>query len=421
MDACTAPVHDRTDRCPGVLQLHDAADGRLARVRLPGGRIAARGLAAVAEVAALGNGIVELTSRASLQVRGLSAGDGERCAELLSAGGLLSSVAHDRVRNILASPVAGRHARSIAATDAVVDALDRGLCADLRLAALPGRFLFAVDDGSGLAYPSRADVALVAEAPSASLRLWLGGSPTTICAAPARAAGCALDAARAFLDLLAESGDGAWRIADVDDGPALVARRLAGELATTGELRSMSNSERYAPTIRHDRTAAVAVGRLAQVVGGTAITVLPALGRLDREVVARLASLVGEVRLSTARTLTVVDVLDSDVAPLIAQLSGLGLVTASGSGWPGLSACAGLGACTRALVDVRAAAGSRAASRSGGSPPEHWSACERGCGRPAGAPVSVVATADGVRVETDGDVAVAGDVEGALALLGAGA
>ena len=31
------------DRCPGVLTLHETADGRLARVRLPGGRIDARG------------------------------------------------------------------------------------------------------------------------------------------------------------------------------------------------------------------------------------------------------------------------------------------------------------------------------------------------------------------------------------------
>ena len=227
MDACTAPVRDRTDRCPGVLRLHEAADGWLARVRLPGGRISARGLVAVAEVASLGNGIVELTSRASLQVRGLPAGCGARCAELLAAGGLLPSLAHDRVRNILASPLAGRHRLSLLATDEVVEALDRALCADPALAALPGRFLFAVDDGSGLAEPARADVALVAEASAPAgaaggaagaaggpagaagrapggapiLRLWLAGSPTTLLAAPADAPRRALDAARAFLDL----------------------------------------------------------------------------------------------------------------------------------------------------------------------------------------------------------------------------
>ena len=389
MDACPAPVREPTDRCPGVLRLHEAADGRLARVRLPGGRISARGLLAIAEVAALGNGIVELTSRASLQLRGLPAGCDSRCSALLAAGGLLPSAAHDRVRNILASPVAGRHPRSLCHTDEVVAALDRALCADPRLAALPGHFLFAVDDGTGLADARRADVALVAEGPGApaSFRLWLAGLPTTLRATAPNAPRRALEAARAFLLLRTEPG-ACWRLADVEDGPA----RLAGSLG--GELRPVSNCERYPLTTRQ-----------RQRDGATAITVLPALGRLDRDALVGLASLVGEVRLSTQRTVTVVDVPAGDVAALTVRLAALGVVTTAGSGWRGLSACAGLGACANARVDVRAAAAARARVRGADAPVEHWSACERRCGQPAGAAVSVVATADGLRVETSGDAA----------------
>jgi sulfite reductase beta subunit-like hemoprotein len=476
MDSCRAPVRDRADRCPGVLALHEAADGWLARVRLPGGRITSAGLLAVAEVAALGNGLVELTSRASLQVRGLPAGFGSRAAELL--GDLIPSIAHDRVRNVLASPVAGRHPAALCETDEVVAALDHGLCADPRLVALPGRFLFAVDDGSGLAGARLADMALVAEVPSrdaasrapevaarhaagpaarspgsrapevaarhaagpaarppgsrapevaarpeasplarspgaksgfaggspaVSFRLWLGGARTTLTADRFEAPALALGAARSFLELCAEQEIRPWRLADVEDGAARLARRFGGGLA----LR-----------VGRIRPPALELGALPQLDGRSAVTVLPALGRVEGDAVRELAALASEVRLSAARTLTVVDVAGADAAGLTAQLAVLGFVTASGSGWVGLSACAGLGACARARVDVRAAAARRAEVRGADAPSEHWSACSRGCGRPADVAVAVAATADGVQVERRGEAHLVGDVAEALALLG---
>jgi precorrin-3B synthase len=364
-----------TDRCPGILRLHAAADGALARVRLPGGRLAPAALVAIAAAARRGNGVIELTSRAGLQLRGLGPGDGAAVADLLWAAGLLPSPLHDRVRNVLASPLAGRSPAALAATDEIVAALDRGLCGDAGLADLPGRFLFAVEDGSATLGAARADVTLAAEAAD-RLRLRLAEQPTTRCAAPADAAALALDAARAFMALVREDGADAWRIADLDDGAARLAQRLGGSLAR--------------PDACIARTGvAPEPGVLAQVDGRTAITALPPLGRLDAATAERLAELAtdagtDELRLSPARTLTLLDVRAGAAERCVARLDALGLVTAPGSGWHGLSACAALGACARAERDVRAIATARADVRGPGAPPEHWSACERDCGRPVG-------------------------------------
>lgn len=378
-----APERPATDRCPGVVRLHAAEDGGLARIRLPGGRITARQLGAVAAAARLGNGLVELTSRANLQVRGLPDAAAEPVAALLWEAGLLPSLEHDRVRNILASPLAGRHPRALAGTDEIVAELDRGLCADAPLAGLPGRFLFAVDDGSGLALGLSADVELVAREPGA-FELALGGRRTTLTVSGPGAADLALAAARAFLEERASQGGTAWRLADLDDGPAQVARRLGCSLSSDPARRPLREP---------------LPGALAQRDGRSAITALPPLARLEPTAIEALAALEGELRLSTRRTLTLLDVDSAAAGGVRGALGELGLVTSPGSGWEGLSACAGLGACSKALVDVRAGAAQRAAERTGDDPVEHWSGCGRRCGEPADVRVSVVGTDAGVTVE----------------------
>jgi sulfite reductase beta subunit-like hemoprotein len=352
--------------------------------------IDAPGLRAVAAAATRGNGIVELTSRAGLQVRGLPAGSAEEVARILGSGGLLPSVAHDRVRNILAPPLGGRAPGALADTDTVVAALDRALCREPALVALPGRFMFAVDDGTRALAAVLADVELVAEADG--FRLRLAETETTFLAPPDEAAAVAIAAAREFVALLTVEAPGLWRVRDLPGG----GRRLSARLGLGVEGR---------PADRPRAAGAAAAGRRPGIIcqrnGHAAVSALPPLARLDPGQLRALAALLAPdatVRLSPWRTLTVVDVPMVEARGVAETLSRVGLVLAGGSGWEGLSACAGLGACARARADVRAAAALRAPQRADASPREHWSGCERRCGEPADAGVTVVATADGLLV-----------------------
>jgi sulfite reductase beta subunit-like hemoprotein len=372
-------------------------------VRVPGGRLDACQLRALARAAALGNGLVELTSRANVQLRGLPGDAGARLHAILGEAGLLPSAAHDRVRNVLASPLAGRHPHARATVDDLLAALDRELCADRELAQLPGRFLFAVDDGSGLALAPLADVALLARS-ERSFALALSGFETTAVLDPGEAVAAALAAARAFLRERRDRGEGAWRIAELPDGPASVARSLA--CAISGPLP--------APAGR------LACGALAQRDGRLAVTALAPLGRLDAAELLKLAELAPEVRVGVGRTLSVLDVPPERAAPLADALAALGLELRPDSGWAGLSACAGLGRCPRARLDVHAAAALRARRRRSGAPPEHWAACERRCGERAGQEVAVAPLATGrgqIAVRIARRERVAAGLEQALALL----
>jgi precorrin-3B synthase len=387
---CAPSRRTSADRCPGSLTLYEAADGWLARVRVPGGRIDSHQLRALVRACALGNGLVEITSRANLQLRGLSASADRDLAPSLGAAGLLPSATHDRARNILASPVAGRHPRARADTDMLVADLDCRLCAEPELAELSGRFLFAVDDGSGLGLSQPVDVALVAR-DQQTYALIVAGRVLSELVPAERAAAVAVSVARSFLAIRERVGGRAWRI-----------------------------TELYGWSAIHERPAghAVSPGRLVQRDGRVAVTALAPLGQLDAAGLGRLAALTAEVRLGSGRTVTVCDVDRDEATQVEHELRALGLVLDPASGWTGLSACAGLGRCARAKLDVRSVAAGRAHARGPGALPEHWAACERRCGAPGEEAVVISADDDGISVRSTRSECRVRSLDEALTALG---
>ena len=108
------------------------------RIRLPGGAVTADQLRVIAALAGdLGNGLVDLTNRANLQVRGLHDITFDVLKTHLGRAGLLPKAAWaDRIRNIVADPLDGREPDALCDTRDLVSALDAAIQARTALRSL---------------------------------------------------------------------------------------------------------------------------------------------------------------------------------------------------------------------------------------------------------------------------------------------
>ncbi|WP_240981897.1 MULTISPECIES: cobalamin biosynthesis protein CobG [unclassified Streptomyces] len=388
-----APIRDRGDACPGALRLHAAADGLLARLRLPAGRLTPRQLMVLADAAeSLGDGSLSVTSRGNAELRGLRDGCGAGLAALLADAGLLPSPTHERVRNIVASPAAGLDGLGHADVQLWARALDTALCAEPRAAALSGRFLFALDDGRGDTTALGADVTLIA-APNDAVLLTAGpetyrlttpapgtapdatadgDSPAgTAAGTAARAARAALTCALAFLGAVEAAGSGAWRPRELPEAQLPDWARALARAGIGAELvPSFSPPPAALPP---------APGPL----GDHALHVLAPLGRLTAAQLRALGEGADEVRLTPWRGVVVV----GPAADRLPALAAHGLVTGPADPRTGVTACTGTPGCAKSLADVRA----DAARAPGGPLPVHYSGCARRCGHPHGARIEVTA------------------------------
>nr|WP_222131856.1 precorrin-3B synthase [Pseudonocardia sp. C8] len=386
----------------------------MARIRLPGGVITAPALRAVARLAAdAGDGTVHLTSRGNLQLRGLDPAD-PRPVRRLAEAGLLPSFTHERVRNVLASPLSGIRG-GLADVRGLAAAVDRGLCARPELAALPGRFLVALDDGRGDVAGERPDLCWRASAPDDG-ELHVAGSATGLRCTPGSAPALLVDAAAAFLDLrAAHAGDPAaraWRAAELPGAPARIAAALGGRAAPgAGTPPRPSPAEPPdAPPVPGDHAARAPgphrpAGRLSDretagppvgPLGDRALGAAPVLGEVSAAQLELLAGLAPELLVTPWRSL----VLPAPAGDAADRLRAAGLVVDPDHPALRVSACAGRPGCARSLADVRADA--RELIRLAPARPVHVAGCSRRCGAPHTLHADAVATGPQA-YEIDGD------------------
>lgn len=358
----------------------ESGDGLLLRVRPRGAALSADALTAIAEVSErFGNGRIDLTRRANLQIRGVRNDTLDAAQAQLAEAGLLDGDSGlEAVRNVLLSPLAGLDPKASAQAAPLAQAIERGLAEDATFQALPAKFSFLIDAGGRLPLGDvAADIRI--ELDGAQARLSLGGDAAQ--AAPvavlpvAKAADAALDLARAFLRMRADA-----------------AARTIRDLLTAVGAKALASTAGLPPVSALAFKGRSTLAKRADIFGRHAgyLGLGAAFGSFDAAQLRALGELSGDgVRVTPWRALLV----PNPSAGFETAIEPLGFVTRADDPRLAVAACPGHPACLSGEVATRpiaeALAGALALHRHDGIA-LHVSGCAKGCALSGAAPFTLV-------------------------------
>jgi ferredoxin-nitrite reductase len=138
--------------CPGLFYATPAQDGVIYRIRTPAGTLTSEQARAVAHFAEqMGNGYLQVTNRANLQIRSAHTVAPPALLSAFQAVGLAAALSGvDHLRNIMASPTAGIDAQALIDTRPYVTALDAAIVQHEEFAGLPAKFSVGFDGGEAV-------------------------------------------------------------------------------------------------------------------------------------------------------------------------------------------------------------------------------------------------------------------------------
>lgn len=347
--------------CPGALRPMPSGDGLVVRVRPNAGRLTQAQAAGIAAASRRhGNGLIDLSARGNIQLRGVTeASHPELIADLRALDLIDADPVSEARRNILVTPFA----------DAATDALACALAAALADAPdLPGKFGFAVDTGPAPVLQAvSADIRLEREASGGVILRCDGleqGTPISL----SDAATQAMALARWFVDAGGVTG-GRGRMA------ALIAR---GQRPTGGLKATVSP----APPVMPPGPGLVSQGALVGF----------EFGQMQAEGLAALAGQ-GSLRVTPWRMVLIEGLRTLPDLP--------GLILRGDDPLLRVVACTGAPGCLQAFRPVRALA-RRLAPHVPQGRVLHVSGCGKGCAHPSATDVTLVATAHGFDLVAQG-------------------
>ena len=185
-----------------------SGDGLIVRVRPQSGTLSPDELLALADAAGrFGNGHIDLTRRANLQLRGVSEASLPPLHDVIAHLGLLDGDPDgEAVRNVMINPLAGIDPFEVLEIRNIARELTRRLETESSLWALPTKFGFIVDGGGVLSLAAqRADIRLAAITNGSDVTIAVGldkrgGIDWLGAVSPPSAAAVAIETAHAFLD-----------------------------------------------------------------------------------------------------------------------------------------------------------------------------------------------------------------------------
>ncbi|AWN47862.1 nitrite reductase [Methylobacterium terrae] len=397
--------------CPGLARPMPTGDGLLVRLHPVAGRLAADQVRAAARAAREGgNGLLDVTARGNLQIRGVTAESHARVAAILGEAAL-RDVRHDGgpQRLTLSAPLAGADCLAVVAA---VEAIGR------EVAGLPAKTLVAVEDEAGGLGSVEADLwvrvvsdtrdGVVATLPGAARAISAPRprgeetrTPYRVIPRPS------LPEELPAFQLAVATPDGPLWLAPLPAPAALeILQTLLDGLAASGarRMRGLSDSQRdalladLAPGEAPPAIPAPSAGRH----GRALLTELP-FGRCDDVLLDRLAGWSeahgeGHLGLTPGRGIALTARDDARATILREEARAAGLIVDPADPRRAVAACPGAPACasggTPAQEDApRLAAAFAHLARLGAT--LHVSGCPKGCAHPGPASLTLVGRPDG--------------------------
>jgi precorrin-3B synthase len=370
--------------CPGALRPMQSGDGLVVRIRPRSGRFSPHELMVLADAARrFGNGHIDLTRRANLQLRGAGEASLPPLHDVFARLGLLDdSPDGEAVRNVMINPLAGIDPAEALDVRGVGRELERRLASEESLWALPSKFGFIVDGGGVLSLAEqRADIRLVAIArgPEAAFAVgletrlgteWLGSISADAAAATA------IEIGLAYINVA--SREPRQRMRDLSD-KGLVSIRSAMK----SRLDILPENPRTAELPLTGR-----VGLLELGAGRFAVGIAAPFGRIEADQLCQFADAVvadggEEIRLSPWRTLYIGFPSRPSAQNVLDAAARDGLIIDSRDPLLQIEACPGAPGCPSTTLDTRddgrRVAGWLPRFRFNGT--VHVSGCAKGCAK----------------------------------------